>query len=227
MISKLYKILLKYYGKQKWWPYDKEYHSKMGTDYRVEIIVGAILTQNTTWKNVEKALRKLKDKKMLHIEKIATTSKYKISNLIISSGFYNQKAKRIIDFFRFVRNRYTSLNKLFSLNIYHLRKELISIKGIGRETADSIILYAANKPIFVVDTYTKRIFSRVGIIKGNEDYDFIRKIVEKEINNVNDLKEFHALLVEHGKKFCKKNPLCSGCPLSCMCLFKKYGPAGN
>jgi len=202
----VYEKLKKEFGHQNWWP--------VKTGSRFEICIGAILTQNTNWKNVEKALNNLIAAKALNPRIIAEMPKAKLEKLIRPSGFYKQKAERLKTFSNFFLNKNN-----FYKNI--TREELLKVKGIGKETADSILLYACNKPFFVVDAYTKRSFSRIGLISEN-DYEKIRTIFEKNIpRDISFYKEFHALIVELSKKYCKKEPLCKPCPLNKICKHVK------
>jgi len=213
-IKSIYKVLYKTYGPQKWWPTTLEgnlhptYHGKKPTPkQKFEIIIGAILTQNTAWKNVEKAIFNLNNTKLLDINKIKSEKKHKIANLIKPSGYYNQKAERL-----------KLAAKFFSKNNQPTRKQLLSVKGIGPETADSILLYAFNKPIFVIDAYTKRIFSRIGICKNKYSYDELQNIFHSSLPRSPKLfNEYHALIVELAKKHCTKNPDCISCPISKYC----------
>ncbi len=226
MLLEIYKRLFDYFGSQKWWPIDWEYHKRNKTDWRFEVIIGAILTQNTRWNNVEKALENLKREIKLDCKEILNLGIEKLSELIKPVGFYRIKAERLLNFCKFLCEKYNcSLDKLGNLNLEELRRELLSIKGIGKETADAILLYAFEKPIFVVDAYTRRIFSRIGLIRGNEEYDEIRGIFEgeikKEIRDKEKLlevfKEYHALIDELAKNICKKEPKCKECPLKGVC----------
>ncbi len=195
----IYQILLNHFGKQKWWP--------CRTGDRFEIIVGAILTQNTNWKNVDKALDNLIKNKMLSKNKIKKIPISRLSALIKPAGYYNQKAKKLKAFVKY--------------NGKITRASLLSIWGIGYETADSIMLYAYNKPYFVVDAYTKRIFSRLGLIK-TQDYEYVRNYFESKLpKSISVYKEFHALIVELAKRHCKKEPLCRECPLAGRCRHAK------
>jgi len=196
---KIYQKLLSKFGKQNWWP--------CKTGNRFEIIIGAILTQNTGWQNVEKAINNLIKNKMLSKDAIRKAGTRKLAVLIKPAGYYNQKAKKLKAFVN------------FSGDI--TRKDLLSIWGIGPETADSILLYAYNKPYFVVDAYTKRIFSRLELIE-TDDYEEIREFFEKNLpKDVRIYREFHALIVELAKKYCKKGPLCEECPLAKDCNYSK------
>ena len=236
-INTLYKRLLKEYGPQGWWPVTRtdhpEYfpgsydHPRNGKE-AWEIMVGAILTQNTAWKNVEKALKNLIKAQCLDMKCIAGMPKQELAELIRPAGYYNQKADRLKVLARYMLDKWGgNLNRFFSRHILEIREELLSIKGIGRETADSIILYAGKKPIFVVDAYTRRIFYRLGVISSErERYDRIREMVEKEFSDLGSeqkrvvFNEFHALMVEHAKQHCRKRPSCENCPVRRECRFK-------
>jgi endonuclease-3 related protein len=162
----LYKILLERFGNLNWWPIDRNYHEKNGSDPRFEIIVGAILTQNTAWSNVEKALANLKSKNMLDIKKMVNVDIANLQNMIKTSGFFNQKAKRLKNLALYLHNNYhDNLDTFFNRDLYSVREELLLLNGIGPETADSTLLYAGNLPIFVVDAYTKRICERLPLDK--------------------------------------------------------------
>lgn len=229
-LYEIYRLLLNHFGEQGWWPTTREGEEKPGhrgeepktERQKLEIVVGAILTQNTSWKNVEKAIERLNKSGMMDLERLDEIETEKLAQMIRSSGYYNQKARRIKDFVRFVKERYNGrISNLFSLDIGRLREELLSIKGIGKETADSMILYAALKPIFVVDEYTRRIINRLGIdLKG---YDEIQKLFMESLPKDRKIyAEYHALLVRLGKDVCKKkNPNCERCPLSRMCRYPK------
>ncbi|MEM3219771.1 MAG: endonuclease III domain-containing protein [Thermoplasmata archaeon] len=208
LLREIYRRLLEYYGPQHWWPGDSTF----------EIIVGAILTQNTSWKNVEKSIKKLKSEGLLNFDSLLNLKIDDLELMIKHSGFYRQKANRIKEFLNKVKENFSDIENMRKEE--NLRDFLLGIKGIGMETADSILLYAFEKPFFVVDAYTLRIFKRIGIIKNEskKNYEEIRLMVENELNkNINDLKEFHALLVELGKDHCKKRPKCDGCPIFSLC----------
>jgi len=227
-VLQICKMLEKRYGNLKWWPTTLEnelhpkYHGKkLNNKQRFEIIVGAILTQNTSWKNVEKAIFCLNREKLIDIKKLSKINKNKLAKLIKSSGYYNQKAEKLKIFADYLLKNYNgNLKKLFSKNIPELRKELLSIKGIGPETADSIILYSAEKPVFVIDTYTKRIFSRLGFCKEDCKYDELQDFFMKNLKrDVKLFSNYHALLVEHAKNNCRKKPVCGDCVLLKTCLY--------
>ncbi len=228
-LIKIYSTLLKKFGPQSWWPVTLEgevtpkYHKKINKNqkHKLEIIFGAILTQNTAWKNVEKAITNLNKHNLIDVKKINKIEQKRLAELIKPSGYYNQKAKKLKDFCNFlIRNYNGDLNKFFKKGIDELRKDLLSINGIGPETADSIILYAAEKPIFVIGAYTKRIFGRLGFREKtyNELQELFMKNLPKDYKLFN---EYHALLVELGKHYCRKKPLCADCALIKWCVLSK------
>ena len=208
----IYKRLFSAYGEQHWWP---------GLD-PFEIIIGAILTQQVAWKNVEKALAALKTADLLSPETLLHAPLDEVAALIRPTIYYNAKAKKLRSFLVFLQERYHGdLSNLLSLRVPALREELLSVHGIGEETADSIILYAAEKPSFVIDAYTRRIMQRLGLISGMETYAALRALFMENIpRDVKLYNEYHALFVRHGKDRCRSRaPLCSGCPLSDMCAY--------
>ncbi len=200
----IYKSLYKSFGPQHWWPARTKF----------EIIVGAILTQQTTWRNVEKAIRNLRKNRLLTIENLANAPLRKIEELVRPAGYYREKAKCLKNIATYLLKHYQGkLKELFKKDTKSLREELLNLRGIGKETADSILLYAGGKRIFVIDAYTKRIFLRLGLLPAS-DYDKIRMFFEDNLpRDVKIYEEFHALLVKLGKEFCKRKPLCSSCPL--------------
>ena len=224
----LYEVLLDEFGNLNWWPMDKNYHEINGSDPRFEIIVGAILTQNTAWSNVEKALTNLKSQKMLCIKNISNLDIDELQLLIRPSGFFKQKAKRLKDLTLHLKNNYKGdLDYFFDRDIFTIREELLSLNGVGPETADSIILYAGNLPIFIVDAYTKRICERLPL-NTNISYDEIQSYFETELFNNNTAKELtkiynelHAGIVILAKTYCKKKPDCVNCPLGKNCNYKR------
>lgn len=196
---------MKSHGPQHWWPGDTPF----------EIMTGAVLTQNTNWLNVSKAINNLKNAGLLDPEKLLRNKK-KVSQLVKPSGFYRLKGERLLAFCEYYVTRYkANTEKMKKRNLKILRNELISIKGIGKETADSILLYALDRPVFVVDAYTRRIFSRHGYFAYDDSYDEIRLLFERDLPRKSKIyNEYHALLVKLGKTRCKKNePLCNNCPL--------------
>jgi len=209
----IYNELLNYFGEQHWWP-------TTSTQPEFEIIVGAILTQQTTWKNVERSIQNLKQKNLLTPEGIFVLENSKLERLIRPCGFYKLKARRLKNFVEFLFEKYDgSLKVMFKEPLEKLRQELLSVNGIGYETCDSILLYAGEKPIFVVDAYTFRLCKRYEII-NSRNYEEVRKFFENNLpKNVKLFKEFHALIVALGKNYCKTKPLCKECPLV-KCKFK-------
>ena len=229
LIKTVYNYLYSYFGPQYWWPVTLEnetipkYHKniKLNEKQKLEICFGAILTQNTSWKNVEKAIIELNKNQLIDVRKILNINNKKLALIIKSSGYHNQKAKKLKNFCLFLlKNDSENINGLFNNKIRILREKLLSVNGIGPETADSIILYAAKKPIFVVDAYTKRIFSRLGF-KENA-YDGLQDLFHENLPNSEKLfNEYHALLVELGKNICRKKPLCEKCPINNHCSYYK------
>lgn len=201
----IYNRLYNRFGPQGWWPADTPF----------EVVIGAILTQNTAWSNVEKAINNLKRNRLLTPKSLSKTNTCRIAKLVRPSGYYNIKAKRLRNFLDFLNNEFEgNLKRLLKQDTRSLRKRLLEIKGIGHETADSILLYAANKPVFVIDAYTKRIFSRHGIIDKNAKYEELQRLFMSNLPKDTRLyNEYHALIVRVGKELCKKEPKCHMCPL--------------
>ncbi|MCX5695933.1 MAG: endonuclease III domain-containing protein [Candidatus Omnitrophica bacterium] len=202
----IYSKLHSHFGPQHWWPAESPF----------EVMVGAILTQNTSWQNVEKAIANLKKHQVLNPRKIYNLPQAKLARLIRSTGYYNLKARRLKEFLKFFINEYAaSVKKISQAKSGSLRKELLMVKGIGPETADSILLYALNKPVFVIDAYTKRIFSRHKLLPPDCAYPQAQGLfmsgLKKDARLFN---EYHALLVALAKAYCRKSkPKCSVCPL--------------
>ncbi len=206
LVSKIYTALYAHYGAQKWWP----------AKTRFEVIVGAILTQNTNWGNVEKAIINLKRAKLLNPEAMRAVKVSELALLIKPAGYFNVKAGRLKNFLDTLFASYGGkLSRLFSIDQMKLREALLSINGIGPETADSILLYAAKKPAFVVDAYTKRIMTRHALAKEENSYHELQGLFTDNLTpKVQLFNEYHALIVMTGKDFCKTNkPLCTECPL--------------
>jgi endonuclease-3 related protein len=201
----IYDRLFKSFGKQHWWPGD--------TDF--EIVIGAILTQNTNWGNVEKAIKNLKKAKVFTARKLYEIDIQELAELIRPSGYFNVKAKRLKHFIEWLFLKYNgSLPKMFKQDCVKLREELLSINGIGRETADSILLYAAQKPTFVIDAYTKRVLVRHELIPEDYEYEEMKAFFEENLpEDVSLYNEYHALLVRVGKYYCKPKEQCEECPL--------------
>lgn len=234
-IRKYYRSLLRRWGPQNWWP----------AQSRFEVIVGAFLTQNTAWGNVEKAIAQLQKAHRLSAKGIREAGLKELEQLVRSSGYFRQKAQRLKNFAEFLDATYGgSLQRMFAQPTEKLRMELLSLNGVGPETADSILLYAGNHPIFVVDAYTRRILERHEIINAKTGYEEIRALIEQEISNAEaesltvsrpgaeprhpisrmsamrrghlaqHYNELHALIVRTGVEYCRKTPQCNGCPLS-------------
>ena len=201
-----YDALFRAHGPQHWWP----------GRTRFEVIVGAILTQNTSWTNVERAIHNLRQQKLLSPAAMARISPARLARLIRSSGYFRQKARKLKAFVRFLADTYHgSLTKMFRTPTTILREQLLSVHGIGPETADSILLYAGKHPVFVVDAYTRRILERHHLAHGKESYDEIRSLFERSLpSNAVLFNEYHALIVHAGKHFCRaRSPLCEACAL--------------
>jgi endonuclease-3 related protein len=206
-LAKVYQKLLAVHGPQDWWPGDS----------RFEIMVGAVLTQNTAWTNVERAIRSLRHAKALSPEKILATDSKRLARWLKPSGYFNVKAKRLKAMCRWLVQQ-GGVRQLAKRPTPELRQALLAVHGIGPETADDILLYAFERPVFVIDAYTHRVFDRLGISKGGEDYETLRRLFERALKpDVALFNEYHALIVRHGKDVCKKKPLCSRCCLAPRC----------
>jgi endonuclease-3 related protein len=229
-----YRALLRRWGPQNWWP----------AQSRLEVIVGAYLTQNTNWTNVEKAMANLRRARVLSIKGMRELPLDQLQQLIRPSGYFRQKAEKLETFIRFLDSNYSgSLDRMFAQPTEKLRAELLALNGVGPETADSILLYAGNHPVFVVDAYTRRIFERHGIVAFKARYDEIRLLVEDAVTRAapgqfqlqqlgsdprhpvsrmsrmsrtelaQHYNELHALIVRAGNLYCRSTPKCEGCPL--------------
>ncbi len=209
----IYDTLFQAIGPRHWWPGETP----------LEITVGAILTQNTSWKNVDKAITTLKEKGWLSLEKLKDIPEAELAQAIRSSGYFNQKAKKTKIFVRYIYERYDgSLEKMAEQPLEKLREELLAIYGIGPETADSILLYALGKQTFVVDAYTRRIFIRHGWMTEKATYENIRQFFMTHLpRDIQLYNEFHALLVYVGNRFCRRKPMCDECPLKKYLAMKK------
>jgi len=202
----IFKRLYTAFGPQHWWPGESAF----------EVMVGAILTQSTSWSNVEKAISNLKKKKLLDAAKLYSLPTGKLAGLIKSAGYYNIKAARLKSFLKFFVGRYgADIRRMRQEPAGILRQQLLAVKGIGPETADSILLYALQKPVFVVDAYTKRIFSRHNLARPDAPYSQVQEFFMQHLKKDPELfNEYHALLVRLGKDYCRKqNPKCEICPL--------------
>lgn len=233
-VIEYYRALLSHYGPQNWWP----------AQSRFEVIVGAYLTQNTNWTNVEKAMANLRRSRALNLNAMRELPLEKLEELIRPSGYFRQKAKKLKIFIAFLDAKYSgSLDRMFSQPTEKLRAELLELNGVGPETADSILLYAGNHPVFVVDAYTRRMLERHGLITAKTSHEVIRLLMEGALSKAeagsllvetpgsdprhpasrmsrmsrNELaqhyNEFHALIVRAGNQFCRATPDCAGCPL--------------
>jgi endonuclease-3 related protein len=205
-LEAIYKLLYKAYGPQRWWPGDTPF----------EVMVGAVLTQNTAWGNVEKAIKNLKRERVLNPSRLNGMPSKRLASLIRPSGYFNIKTRRLKNLLVLIRDHYSgSLKRMFADDPAELRTTLLGVNGIGSETADSILLYAGGKPFFVVDAYTKRILGRHGLISYKANYHEVQSLFMENLPKDTILyNEFHALIVKVGKEHCRKrNPLCSGCPL--------------
>ena len=200
-----YDALFVRWGQQHWWP----------AKTRLEMMLGAILTQNTAWTNVEKAIENLRENSALDLDTLEKASVNQLAEWIRPAGYFNQKAHYIKALVDAIRHRFDgSLDKLFALDTPTLRKELLSWNGIGPETADSILLYAGKRPVFVVDAYTNRFLSRHGWCDQKASYDQITKVSTENLpEDVQLYNEYHALIVRLGKEHCNTQPKCNGCPL--------------
>lgn len=233
-ITDYYKAFLARWGPQNWWP----------AQSRLEVIVGAYLTQNTNWSNVEKAMANLRRARVLSLTGLRNITIEQLQELIRPSGYFRQKAERLKTFIRYLDTSYSgSLDRMFAQPTAKLRAELLALTGVGPETADSILLYAGNHPVFVVDAYTRRILERHGIISAKARYDEIRLLIEHALSNssIEELtmqefgsdprhpvsrmsrmsrsqlaqhyNELHALIVRTGNRYCRSTARCEGCPL--------------
>jgi len=205
----LYEWLHSAYGPQDWWP----------AGDRFEVIVGAILTQRTTWHNAEQAIRRLRASRLLAIDALHGAASTRIAEAIRPAGFHREKTKKLKAFATHAIERHGGeLDRLFAMETAELRDELLGIYGIGEETADAILVYVANRPSFVIDTYTVRLLTRLGWIEGRESYGMLREMFLEALPvDVAVLGEAHALIVRHGKEHCRSAPICDGCPIRSHC----------
>lgn len=206
----IYRTLLRAYGPQHWWPGDSAF----------EVMVGAILTQNTSWLNVEKAIRNLKQEKALSATALVSMPHGHLAQLLKPAGYFNVKATRLQNFCRWYLTQ-GGRRRLQRQATDQLRKLILSVNGVGPETADDMLLYAFQRPVFVIDAYTRRLFVRLGLIEGQESYDSLRLLFEHRLSRVRQKREvfneFHALIVHHAKYVCRKRPQCQQCCLRRRC----------
>jgi endonuclease-3 related protein len=206
-IPKIYRRLLATHGPQHWWPGETPF----------EIMVGAVLTQNTAWVNVERALANLKRAAALSPEAIVRVHPRRLASWLKPSGFFNVKAKRLRALCRWLIAR-GGIERLARVPTAELRRELLAVHGIGPETADDILLYAFGRPVFVIDAYTRRLFRRLGVLAGTEDYESLRALFEGALGaDVPVFNEYHGLIVRHGKEVCRTVPRCGHCCLAIHC----------
>lgn len=212
----IYQQLFNHYGPRNWWPAETPF----------EVAIGAILTQNTNWTNVEKAINNLRAARALSCEQICAFSREELETLIRPSGFFRQKAERLQLFSGHLLDSYQgSLETMLLQPFDSLRLELLAMKGIGPETADSILLYAGERLSFVVDAYTSRLFGRLGVLTGAEKYEQIRSFFMAQLAPTTALyNEYHALIVIQCKEHCRKRPLCRDCPLQLSCDYQQQNP---
>lgn len=210
--TQIFQVMYKNYGPQHWWPGETPF----------EIMLGAVLTQNTSWTNVEKAISALKANHALDPRVIVNTHHKHLASWLTPVGYFNVKATRLQAYCKWYvdSGQFEQLNRL---NTAELRKALLSVKGVGPETADDILLYAFTRPVFVIDAYTRRLFSRLRYINGNETYETLREDFEsklsKQTEKVQLFNEYHGLIVHHAKYFCKTKPICKECCLRKHCNF--------
>jgi endonuclease-3 related protein len=207
----IYECLLNQYGRQAWWPADSPF----------EVMVGAILTQNTHWLNVEKALTLLKQRVNLTPQALLSLSTADLESCLKPSGYFRIKTQRLQNYCRWYleKGNYSGLDQLSTTE---LREQFLKVQGIGPETADDILLYAFNRPVFVIDAYTRRLLQRLALIQGHETYEECRQLFETQRpKSVDRYQQYHALIVKHAKQHCKKTkPVCHTCQLEHLCVYK-------
>lgn len=222
LFMEIYEELARFYGPRRWWPVTQPGGEKpeytggpKNPSQRFEVAVGAVLTQNTAWKNAAGAIANLNRAGKLTPESICGMDETGLAEMIRPSGYYNRKAKRL----KILASFFVNSRKI-------TRSSLLELNGIGPETADSIMLYAFNNPYFVVDAYTRRMFGRLGLIDDGASYEEIRSIFERNLPRRTILyKEYHALIVENAKRFCRRRPVCAGCIILRFCSGALNGSA--
>lgn len=207
-LRRYYQRLLERFGPQGWWP----------AETRLEVILGAILTQNTTWRNAARALAQLGDGGAIDLAGLRAITPRRLQSLIRPAGFFRQKARAILDFVRWLDRTYAgSFDLMFATPGDELRAALLGLRGVGPETADAILLYAGTKPYFVADAYTRRILSRHGLLPADSSYAEAQRWIHQSLDrDAGVYNEFHALLVEAGKRYCRREARCDGCPLEAL-----------
>lgn len=205
LLNDYYGRLSAHFGPTGWWPGDSAF----------EIAVGAILVQNTSWANVELAIANLKASKLLDARRLLEADVVEVEEVVRPAGYFRVKTKRLRSFCRFCVEEFSgSMARMARVPVDELRPRLLEVHGIGPETADDILLYACDKPVFVVDAYTRRVLGRHGLVDGGIGYESLRAVFEGNLaTDVSVFQEFHALLVQVGHQYCRKTPQCSGCPL--------------
>jgi len=204
----IYDILNTHYGPQHWWPADSSF----------EVMVGAVLVQNTAWKNASTAISNLHNADLMSSSAIQQTSVDELASVIVSSGYFNIKAKRLKALCHWLEEQ-GGIAQLKQQRLALLRRNLLGVSGIGPETADDILLYALDKPVFVIDAYTRRLFSRLGLVKADAAYETLQGDFELALDGETELfNQYHALIVVHAKNICRKQPLCMECCLKKICL---------
>ncbi|MYD50843.1 MAG: endonuclease III domain-containing protein [Dehalococcoidia bacterium] len=207
-LTDIYDRLLERYGPRDWWP----------ADSRFEVMVGAVLVQNTAWSNAEKAIRALSEAGLLSPQALRSTGQDQIAQLIYSSGYYNMKAKKLKALVEWLGERDDDIEALMAEDPATLREDLLAIHGIGEETADDILLYALDMPVFVIDHYTKRLLHRLGLAPEKGPYALYQRLFTDHLPpDVPLFNEYHALIVTHAARVCKKEPVCGECCLLSLC----------
>jgi endonuclease III related protein len=212
LLKEIYRRLIAAYGPQHWWPAESQF----------EVMVGAVLTQSSAWTNVEKAIDNLKEAKTLSPEAIRNMSFSELAEIIKPSGYYNVKARKLKSLAYWLEENFTdNIHKMAESDMQSLREKLLSVYGIGPETADSILLYALGKPVFVIDSYTRRIVSRIGLLGEEDSYNDYRRLFMANLEpDAAIYNEYHALLVNLAKEACNKKPACLKCCLNDICRFQ-------
>lgn len=206
-ILALYDALASHYGEQPWWPAESAF----------EVVVGAVLTQNAAWSNVEKAIARMRHSGLLSLSAILASDQDSLADAIRPSGYYNIKAKRLRNLCEFL-DAYDGLEGFAARDLEEQRRSLLAVNGVGPETADDILLYALDQPVFVIDTYTRRLLQRFSLASGVEDYEVLRSGFERVLDgDIYRYQQYHALIVMHAKAVCRKVPLCNRCPLAAIC----------
>jgi endonuclease-3 related protein len=214
LLQHCYGLLLATYGPQRWWPADTPF----------EVVVGAVLTQNTAWRNVERALERVRAARKLDCQRVAMLPLGELAELIRPAGFYNLKARRLQNLSRAILDA-GGMEALAALGTEELRRLLLQVDGVGPETADDILLYAFDRPVFVIDAYTRRLLARLGLARGDEAYEVLRAGLERALGSEPMLfNEYHALIVQHAKMHCRVRPNCSGCCLAGTCAQSGVAP---